>query len=239
MTRNILFIMTGAGSWTLNDGSSHKTGFWAEEAVAPLEVFRAAGYKVTVATPNGAKPPVDETSLSVESIGTPERAAAIRHVVETAPELQKPIALTDVRIADYDAVFVPGGHGPMEDLAVDADAGALLIAADEAQLPLGIVCHGPAILLAANNSDGVNAFAGRTVTGFSNAEEEQAGLADKAPWLLQDRLTQAGFKVTLAEPWTVHIETDGNLLTGQNPASSESLARTLLDRLENVPQGSK
>ncbi|MCR5979001.1 type 1 glutamine amidotransferase domain-containing protein [Gordonia jinghuaiqii] len=234
MARQILFIMTGADHWTLNDGSSHKTGFWAEEAVAPLEVFRAAGYEVTVATPGGVRPPVDENSLSVDSIGSADRAAEIRHVVETAPELQKPISLSDVTIADYDAVFVPGGHGPMEDLAVDADAGALLVDADRAELPIGVVCHGPAILLAATDGDGVNAFAGRTVTGFSNAEEQQAGLADKAPWLLEDRLTQAGVKVTTGDPWAVHLESDGNLLTGQNPASSESLARAVVDRLENA-----
>ena len=231
---NILIVLTSHD--TLGD-TGRKTGFWLEEFAAPYYVFVDAGAKVALASPAGGQPPLDPKS------DEPDAQTEATRRFRQDPDAQRLLAATrplaDVQAADYDAVFVPGGHGPMEDLAVDADAGALLIAADEAQLPLGIVCHGPAILLAANNSDGVNAFAGRTVTGFSNAEEEQAGLADKAPWLLQDRLTQAGFKVTLAEPWTVHIETDGNLLTGQNPASSESLARTLLDRLENVPQGSK
>lgn len=238
MTHNILFVMTGADAWTLNDGSSHKTGFWAEEAAAPLEVFRKAGYSVTVATPGGVRPPVDEGSLSPDAVGSAERADEIRNVVETAPELQKPIALSDVKIADYDAVFVPGGHGPMEDLAVDADAGALLIAADQAKKTIGIVCHGPAVLLAAKGEDGVNVFSGRTVTCFGNAEEQQAGLADKAPWLLEDRLTHEGFKVTLGLPWTVHTQADGNLLTGQNPASSEKLAHEVVQRVKKMAEES-
>ncbi|MDS1113241.1 type 1 glutamine amidotransferase domain-containing protein [Gordonia westfalica] len=238
MTHSILFVMTGADSWTLNDGSKHKTGFWAEEAVVPLEVFREAGYAVTVATPGGVRPPVDEGSLSPDVVGSAERATQMRHLVDTDPELQDPISLSDVDISDYDAVFVPGGHGPMEDLAVDTDAGALLIAADQAKKTIGVVCHGPAILLAATGEDGVNVFSGRTVTCFGNAEEQQAGLADKAPWLLEDRLTHAGFKVTLGLPWTVHTQADGNLLTGQNPASSEKLAREVLHRVKKLAEQS-
>ncbi|MBY4572878.1 type 1 glutamine amidotransferase domain-containing protein [Gordonia paraffinivorans] len=228
----ILFVVTGADEWTLNDGSKHKTGFWAEEAVVPLEVFREAGYDVTVATPGGVRPPVDEGSLAPDVVGPAERAAQLRHLVDTDPELQDPIALADADISEYDAVFVPGGHGPMEDLATDVDAGRLLIAADRATKTIGVVCHGPAVLLAALGDDGVNVFSGRTVTCFGNAEEQQGGLADKAPWLLEDRLTHAGFKVTLGLPWTVHTQADGNLLTGQNPASSEKLAREILQRLK-------
>jgi len=231
MARDILFVMTGSDHWTLRDGSRHKTGFWAEEAVAPLEVFRDAGYRVTVATPGGVRPPVDESSLTAASAGSEDKADHIREVVETAPEFQNPIALADVDVSGYDAVFVPGGHGPMEDLAVDPTAGALVVAAIDAKIPLAIVCHGPAILLAAVDDNGSNAFAGRRVTGFSDAEEEQGGLADQAPWLLQDRLSEAGLKVTVGEPWAAHLESDGNLLTGQNPASSESLARAVVDRL--------
>ncbi|MEO9330253.1 type 1 glutamine amidotransferase domain-containing protein [Gordonia aurantiaca] len=230
-TKKILFVMTGADEWTLNDGSKHKTGFWAEEAAAPLEVFREAGYTVTVATPGGVRPPVDEASLAPDAVGSAVRAERIRTIVETAAELRDPVALADVDVTDYDAVFVPGGHGPMEDLASDDDAGRLLIAADRARKTIGIVCHGPAILLAAKDDDGVNTFSGRKVTCFGNAEEQQAGLADKAPWLLEDRLTHEGFRVTLGLPWTVHTEADGNLLTGQNPASSETLAREVLQRL--------
>ncbi|AZG47737.1 type 1 glutamine amidotransferase domain-containing protein [Gordonia insulae] len=230
MARTVLFVMTGSDHWTLKDGTRHPTGFWAEEAVAPLEILKDAGYEVTVATPGGVRPPVDEGSLSTESAGSAETAAHLRDVVESAPEFRNPIALSDVDVADYDAVFVPGGHGPMEDLAVDADAGRILVAATSDR-PVGVVCHGPAILLSAVDADGKNAFAGYTVTGFTNTEEEQAGLAAKAPWLLQDRLTDAGLKVLTGDPWVSHIETDRNLLTGQNPASSSTLAHALLERL--------
>ncbi len=227
----ILFVMTGADRWTLVDGSTHPTGFWAEEAVVPYEAFKAAGHEVTVATPGAVVPPVDQGSLGSELNGGPERAAKIRAVVETAPELQAPIALTDVRLDDYDAVYVPGGHGPMEDLAVNTDSGGILTRALESGMPLGVVCHGPAALLAAVRDDGTNAFAGYRVTAFTNAEERLAGLAERAKWLLQDRLTEAGVEVEAGEPWAPHVETDRNLITGQNPASSALIADELLKKL--------
>src|SRR5690242_10227727 len=109
----ILFIMTGAGAWTLKDGSKHPTGFWAEEAAVPYEQFKQAGHEIVVATPGGVVPPVDEGSLAGD-------AAKFREVLDAAPEFKNPIALADVNLDDYAAVYVPGGHGPMEDLAVDA-----------------------------------------------------------------------------------------------------------------------
>ncbi|MFF7335132.1 DJ-1/PfpI family protein [Streptomyces sp. NPDC008150] len=227
----ILFVMTGADTWTLADGTKHPTGFWAEEAVVPLEAFRAAGHRVTVATPGGVVPPVDRGSLAAEANGGAEQAAHLKEVVESAPEFAAPVALTDVDLADYDAVYVPGGHGPMEDLAVDADSGRLLTGALKGGVPLGVVCHGPAALLAAVAEDGTNAFAGYTVTAFTNDEERQAGHADKAKWLLQDRLTEAGLKVETGAAWAPHIQTDRNVVTGQNPASSAALAEELLARL--------
>ena len=232
MAQTVLFVMTGSDHWTLKDGTRHPTGFWAEEAVVPLEAFVDAGYQVTVATPGGVRPPVDEGSLSAQSAGSEEAAAHYREVIDNAPEFQKPIALADVKVSDYDAVFFPGGHGPMEDLATDADAAAVLTAAIGGDVLLGIVCHGPAALLSASDANGQSAFAGRTVTAFTNAEEEQAGLADQAPWLLQDRLTEAGLKVIAGDPWAPHVETDGALYTGQNPASSAPLARAIVERLE-------
>ena len=231
MARTVLFVMTGSNHWTLKDGTKHTTGFWAEEAAAPLEIFKEAGFAVTVATPGGVRPPVDEGSLTPDSAGSEDAAAHFREVVENSPEFQNPIALSDVKVDDYDAVFVPGGHGPMEDLAVDKDAGTILTAVNTAKLPLGIVCHGPAILLAAVDANGQSIFAGQTVTAFTNAEEQQAGLADQAPWLLQDRLTDAGLKVIAGEPWAPHVETDGTLVTGQNPASSTPLAKAIVECL--------
>jgi putative intracellular protease/amidase len=227
----ILFVMTGADQWTLADGSTHPTGFWAEEAVVPYEAFKAAGHEVTVATPGGVVPPVDEGSLGADANGGPEQAAHVRQVVETAAEFRAPIALTDVRLDAYDAVYVPGGHGPMEDLAVNADSGRILTRALEGGLPVGVVCHGPAAVLAAVKEDGSNAFAGYRVTAFTNTEEQLAGHAEKAKWLLQDRLTEAGLKVDAGEPWAPHVEVDRNLVTGQNPASSGALAAELLKKL--------
>ena len=227
----ILFVMTGADQWTLADGSTHPTGFWAEEATVPYGAFKAAGHEITVATPGGVVPPVDPVSLSAEANGGEEKAAGVRGVVEGAAEFRSPVAVADVRLDDFDAVYVPGGHGPMEDLAVDVDSGRLLARAVESGMLVGVVCHGPAALLAATKDDGANAYAGYRITAFTNTEERLAGHAEKAKWLLQDRLTEAGLKVEVGEPWAPHIEADRNLVTGQNPASSGPLAAELLKRL--------
>ena len=227
----ILFVMTGADHWTLADGTLHPTGFWAEEAVAPHEAFRAAGHEVVVATPGGVVPPVDKGSLAAELNGGQEGADRVAAGLAAMTELQRPVRLEDVDLADYAAVFYPGGHGPMEDLAVNATSGRLLATALESGMPLGVVCHGPAALLAAVKEDGSNAFAGRGIAAFTNDEEMQAGLGDKAKWLLQDRLTEAGVEVRVGEPWAPHVIVDGNLVTGQNPASSAPLAAELLKKL--------
>jgi putative intracellular protease/amidase len=221
----ILFLMTAADAWTLADGSKHPTGFWAEEAVVPYEIFKEAGHEVVVATPGGVVSPVDEASLGGDDAGH------LRDVVTTAPEFQHPIALTEVHLADYAAVYVPGGHGPMEDLAVDATSGGLLTEALQGGKPVGIVCHGPAALLAAVDDTGANAFAGYRLAAFTNEEEKQGGKADQAKWLLQDRLTDAGLTVDEAAPWGSHVVVDRTLVTGQNPASSAAAARSLLEVL--------
>lgn len=227
----ILFVMTGADHWTLADGSKHPTGFWAEEAVAPYQVFTAAGHEIVVATPGGVVPPLDEGSLAPQFNGGEEGARKIADVLASMSELQSPLKLEDVDLDDYAAVYYPGGHGPMEDLAVNADSGRLLTAALTSGKPLGVVCHAPAALLAAVAQDGTNSFAGYKVAAFTNAEEIQGGLADKAKWLLQDRLTEAGVQVQVGEPWVPNIVVDRNLVTGQNPSSSAPLAAELLNKL--------
>ncbi|WP_371650730.1 MULTISPECIES: type 1 glutamine amidotransferase domain-containing protein [unclassified Streptomyces] len=227
----ILFVMTGADQWTLADGSKHPTGFWAEEAVAPYEAFTGAGHEIVVATPGGVVPPVDKGSLAAEVNGGQENADRIAKTLDSMDELRRPVKLAEVDLDAYDAVFYPGGHGPMEDLAVNADSGRLLTDALASGKPLGVVCHAPAALLAATGQDGSNAFAGYRLTGFSNAEETQAGLADKAKWLLQDRLVEFGADFQEGEPWAPHVVTDRNLVTGQNPASAGPLAAELLKRL--------
>ncbi|MGW0671680.1 type 1 glutamine amidotransferase domain-containing protein [Streptomyces sp. NPDC002746] len=227
----ILFVMTGSDHWTLADGSLHPTGFWAEEAVAPYERFKAAGYEIDVATPGGVVPTVDRGSLAPEFNDGQENADRVAGVLASMSELQQPLDLADVDPADYAAVFYPGGHGPMEDLAVNADSGRLLISALESGLPLGIVCHAPAAVLAATKDDGTNAFAGYRLTGFTNTEESQAGFADKAAWLLQDRLVEIGTDFQEGEPWAPYVVVDRNLVTGQNPASAAPLAGELLKKL--------
>lgn len=204
----ILFVMTGADYWTLADGTQHPTGFWAEEAVAPYEVFTAAGHEVVVATPGGVVPTVDRGSLAADANGGQDAADRIAKTLDSMSELQNPIRLGDVALDDYDAVFYPGGHGPMEDLSVDADSGTLVASALRS-----------------------GKFAGYRVTGFTNAEERQAGLAEKAKWLLQDRLVALGTDFQEGEPWVANVVVDRNLVTGQNPASSAPLAKELLTTL--------
>ena len=227
----ILFVMTGTDFWTLADGTKHPTGFWAEEAAAPYEAFTAAGYEVVVATPGGVVPTVDKSSLAPEFNGGQEGADKVAAAVDSLTELRHPLRLEDVDLADYAAVFYPGGHGPMEDLAVDAVSGRLLIDALDSGKPLAVVCHGPAALLAATKDDGTNAFAGYKVAAFTNDEETQSGFADKAKWLLETRLVEAGIDVQVGEPWVPKVVVDRNLITGQNPASAAPLADRVLKEL--------
>lgn len=229
----ILFVLTGADRWTLSDGSAHPTGFWADEAVAPYRAFTAAGHRVTVATPGGVVPTADAASLTPDANGGERGAEAMAAALAGVDELRHPVKLSEVDAAEYDAVFYPGGHGPMEDLARDPDSGALLTAVLDSGTPLGVVCHGPAALLAARRADGSSPFAGYTVTAFTNAEEAQVGLAEKAPWLLQDRLAELGVDFREGEPWAPKVVVDRNLYTGQNPASAAPLA----DRLVEVLRG--
>ncbi|MFG2824993.1 type 1 glutamine amidotransferase domain-containing protein [Kitasatospora sp. NPDC048365] len=227
----ILFVMTGADHWTLADGTEHPSGYWAEEAVTPYEAFTAAGHQVVVATPGGVVPTVDRGSLSPEANGGPEGAARIERALAAMPELRQPIGLDEVKLDEYAAVFYPGGHGPMEDLSADPESGRLLVDALASGRPLGVVCHGPAALLAAVTADGTNAFAGYRATAFSNTEETLAGLAERAKWLLETRLVEAGVDVRTGEPWAPHVVVDRNLVTGQNPASSAPVAAELLGKL--------
>jgi putative intracellular protease/amidase len=228
---DILFVLTGADHWTLSDGTKHPTGFWAEEFVAPYEEFTNAGHRVVVATPGGVVPTVDEGSLSPDVNGGQAGADAVAAKVRSNTALQQPIPLDSVSLDDYAAVFYPGGHGPMEDLATDNVSGRLLTEAIDSGRPLGVVCHAPAALLAATRADGSHTFAGYRATGFSNTEEEQAGLAAKAPWLLQDRLIELGVDYQHGEPWAPNVVVDRNLFTGQNPASSAPLAKEILAAL--------
>ncbi|HWU08145.1 MAG TPA: type 1 glutamine amidotransferase domain-containing protein [Streptomyces sp.] len=229
---SVLFVLTGADHWTLNDGTTHPTGFWAEELAAPHRVFTQAGFDITIATPGGVAPTVDTASLAAEANGGQDQADAVASYLASIDEkLRIPARLEDIVPTSYDVVFYPGGHGPMEDLAVSEVSGRLLTSALDSGAQVAVLCHAPAALLPARREDGSWPFAGYRMTGFSNAEETQAGLAAKAPWLLEDRLVELGADYAAAEPWAVHTVHDRTLHTGQNPASSEQLAREIVAAL--------
>ncbi|WP_030235000.1 type 1 glutamine amidotransferase domain-containing protein [Streptomyces sp. NRRL S-455] len=228
----ILFVITASDHWTLADGTRHPAGFWAEEAIGPYQVFKEAGYEIAAATPGGVPPTVDALSLTPDFNGGEEGAERMRSALREATELAHPMRIEDVNIDDHDAVFYPGGWGPMEDLPDDAASGRLLTDWLASGKPVSLVCHGPAALLATIRPDGTSPFAGYRLTGLSNAEEKQNGLADRAKWLLQDRLvTELKADYREADPFTPHVEVDRTLYTGQNPYSAVPLAREVVTAL--------
>ncbi|MDO5633819.1 MAG: type 1 glutamine amidotransferase domain-containing protein [Micrococcus sp.] len=231
---SVLFVVSAADSWTLKDGSSHPTGYWAEELATPHSLFRDAGWDITVATPGGVPPTVDQASLG-EDAGSEEELARIKEYLDSIEaELGAPIPLEDIDDTQYDLVFYPGGHGPMEDLAHDPTSGALLSRRVTAGEPVALLCHAPAAVLAAVDADGSNVFAGRTMTAFSDDEERAGGLAEQAKWLVESEMVAAGITYEKAdEPMAPKVVVDGSIYSGQNPASSELLAQTLIEDLDS------
>lgn len=228
MTR-VLFVLSAADQWTLNDGSTHPTGYWAEEFAEPHRLFSEAGWEVNIATPGGVAPTIDAASLRPDSFGRRDKSVAILdYIGSISGELDEPRTVDSVNAEDYNVIFYPGGHGPMEDLAVDEASGRLLTRALESGRTIGVLCHGPAALLAATDRDGRWPFAGYRMTGFTDAEEALGGLAQKAPWLVQSRLVELGADFVEAAPFTSHVEVDRNLYTGQNPGSSVMLAERII-----------
>lgn len=226
---SVLMVVTAARYWTLNDGTPHPTGFWAEELVVPYTTFADAGWDITVATPGAATPVVDELSLGFAG-GLPSRRREMkRRLDELAPVLDAPSDVAEVDADDFDLVFYPGGHGPMEDLAVDPVSGTLLRERLAAGKPLAMLCHSPAAVLAAENPDGSASFAGRKMTGLSNREERLNPFGWKAKWMLEDRLKEIGVDYSKGLlPLRPFVVVDGNLYTGQNPQSSTKLAERLV-----------
>ena len=228
----ILMILTSHDR--LGD-TGKRTGFWLEEFAAPYYVLRDAGVDITLASPKGGQPPVDpksdepgaQTPAMKRFRGDPEAQRALANTVK----------LSSVSADDYDAVFFPGGHGPLWDLAEDRDALALVERLHAAGRPVGAVCHGPAVLRRAKGADGAPLVKGKTVTGFSNTEEAAVGLTDVVPFLVEDALKANGGRYSRAEDWASHAVVDGNLITGQNPASSEATARALLEALAPLETG--
>lgn len=203
-----------------------KTGFWLEEFTAPYYVFTDAGVQVTLASPAGGQPPLDPKS------DEPDSQTALTARFKQDPAAQKALGntvqLSHVDPADFDAVFYPGGHGPLWDLAESRDSIALIEAFDRAGKPIGFVCHAPGVLRHVNGAHGSPLVKGRHVTGFSNSEEAAVELTDTVPFLVEDELARLGARYEKGADWGQYVVTDGKLITGQNPASSEEAARELL-----------
>lgn len=228
----ILMIVSAADSIGLADGSQHATGFWAEELVVAHRALAASGARITIATPGGATPTVDPGSLSVAIVGDEAKVADFTgYLASISAELEHPASVADVNLADFDAVVLPGGHGPMVDLARDASVGAALIAANDLGMVIAPFCHGPAALLSARNADGSFAFAGRRLTVFTDEEELTGGIGEQTPWLVATTLAERGAIVVAGAAWSSHVVRDGNLITGQNPQSSEAVATAVVAAL--------
>ncbi|HEY5071852.1 MAG TPA: type 1 glutamine amidotransferase domain-containing protein [Caulobacteraceae bacterium] len=217
---NILIVVTSAASLA----PAHPTGLWLEEFAIPYTALAEVGIVPTVASPKGGAAPIDPKTAPDEAAKLQWRAAL--------EALSATIPLAEVSAADFDALYIPGGHGPMVDLAKDSVLTSLIEAFDRAGKPIAALCHGPAALVAARAADGRPLLAGRKATGFTNGEETAAGLAAVVPFLLETRMREAGalFEHALI-PGAGHVVADGALLTGQNPASSTAMARALAETL--------
>lgn len=232
--KRVLFVVSAADHWTLKDGSQHPTGYWGEELAVPHRIFSEAGWDVDLATPGGVAPTIDRLSMSLMGGTAAKRLELLDYLLSIKTQLHSPKVLSEVNPDDYDLVFYPGGHGPMEDLVNDADSGALLAHRLQSGQPLALLCHAPAALLAAKNSDGSWAARGYRMTGFSNLEEWFNPFSWKAKWFLEDRLREEGGLYSKAAlPMMPCTVVDRQLYTGQNPASSEELAKRLVSDLSS------
>jgi putative intracellular protease/amidase len=210
--------------------TGHATGFWLEEFAAPYYVFKDAGAEITLASPKGGQPPVDPNSQAEEALTEETRRFEADEAAKA--QLAGTLPLAEVEVGDFDALFFPGGHGPLWDLTQDGDVKRLVEGFLAAQRPVGAVCHAPTVLLQARTPDGEPLVKGRRVTGFANREEEAVGLTTVVPHLLEDALKAQGADYLRSRddfaPFQVR---DGLLVTGQNPASSAPTARLLLEAL--------
>jgi putative intracellular protease/amidase len=206
-----------------------KTGFWLEEFVAPYYAFLDAGAEVTVVSPKGGQPPIDPKSDAPDA--QTKDTKRFKNDAEAQRVLANTGRLADANVADFNAVFYPGGHGPLWDLASDADSVRLIETALAKGKPVAAVCHGPAVLKDAKRADGSPLVHDLRVTGFTNSEEAAAGLTDVVPFLLEDLLVSLGSKYEKGADFQPHVVRDGLLVTGQNPASSEPAAKAVLELL--------
>lgn len=225
---NILMVLTSHDR--LGD-TGKKTGFWLEEFAAPYYVFKDAGATLTLASPCGGQPPLDPKSDEPDA--QTEATRRFRADREAQEALANTVTLSSVRADDFDAVFYPGGHGPLWDLAQDADSIRLIEAMIAAGKPVAAVCHAPGVLGSVRGVDGDLLVKGKRVTGFTNTEEAAVGLTEVVPFLVEDMLVKNGGQFSKADDWQPYVLTDGLLVTGQNPASSEPGAHALLALLKD------
>ena len=212
--------------------TGRKTGFWLEEFAAPYYAFLDAGARVTIASPRGGQPPLDPKSDLPENQTELTRRFRKDNAAQT--QLANTVKLADIRAEDYDAIFYPGGHGPMWDMPDNAKSIALIEAFVKADKPVGAVCHAPVALVNVRGKNGEYLVKGKRVTGFTNAEEEAVGLTGVVPFLLEDRLKERGGIFSQAANWAPYVQVDGKLVTGQNPASSGPGAEELLKLLQSA-----
>ncbi|MDV7103312.1 type 1 glutamine amidotransferase domain-containing protein [Vibrio sp. TH_r3] len=224
--KKILMVLT---SHSELGNTGEKTGFWVEEFAAPYYLFMDAGIEVTLASPNGGQPPIDPKS-ELEDFQT---AATKRFDADNIAQTQlgNTLILSDIDSSDYDAVFYPGGHGPLWDLVDNSDSIGLIESFLSTQKPVAAVCHAGAVLLNIKDAQGNYVVQSKAVTGFSNSEEDAVQLTDIVPFLLEDELKNRGADYQKVSDWSPFVVQDGLLVTGQNPASSESTATKLLEML--------
>jgi len=225
----ILIVLTSHS--TLGE-TSKKTGFWIEEFASPYYVFADAGAKITIASPAGGQPPVDPASEEADA-QTPSTQRFYKDS-EAIYQVANTLKLSDIKAADYDAVFYPGGHGPLWDLANDKNSIQLIEDFYKAQKPISFVCHAPAALINAKAENGEPLVKGKKVTGFSDTEEDAVGLTKIVPFLLENEMKKLGAHYSKKADWTSHTQQDGLLITGQNPASSEAVANLILKTLSKT-----
>ena len=231
---SVVMVVSGASVWTMKNATPHPTGFWSEEFVTPHRTFTDAGLTVTVASPGGVTPTVDPLSfnLSYNNNDAGKVAEQKDYMQRLGAALTSPMRVEDIDPDRFDIIFLVGGHGPMQDMAVHPTMGAVLVAMlDSSRKIVAAVCHGPAGFVTASRADGTWAFKDRQITGFSNEEETQAGFSGNAPWLLEDRLRISGARYIAKPPWTPHALVDGNLVTGQQNYSAGVTADAVLKQL--------
>lgn len=223
----ILIVLT---SHNQLGNTGKKTGFWLEELAAPYYTFIDSGAEVTLASPQGGQPPLDpKSNLADAQTETTHRFEADPTAMQALTQTHK---LSEISVADYDAVFYPGGHGPLWDLAEDPISISLIKQAIQSGKPVAAVCHAPGVLRHVKASNGAPLVSGKLVTGFTNTEEAAVGLTEIVPFLVEDMLKQNGGHYSKVDDWQVYVQVDGLLVTGQNPASSAATATALLQLLK-------